>query len=110
MKNKSQRLTVRQQEVLALLKGFIKEHGYPPTQKEVASLMGATSPNAAGDMLRSLQRRGAISVDPGVARGITINGQSAEEEAVALLRSMVLGEEQAWEKSFAFLKSRGVSV
>ncbi|EGT4464967.1 LexA family transcriptional regulator [Cronobacter malonaticus] len=110
MKNNSQRLTVRQQEVLALIQAFQNQHGYPPTRKEVAQLMVATSPNAAGDMLRSLQRRGAISVDPGVARGITINGQSAEEEAVALLRSMVLGEEQAWEKSFAFLKSRGVSV
>ncbi|XES82657.1 SOS-response repressor and protease LexA [Franconibacter pulveris] len=76
MKNKSQRLTVRQQEVLALLKGFIKEHGYPPTQKEVASLMGATSPNAAGDMLRSLQQRGAITLVKGVSRGITINSQA----------------------------------
>ncbi|EGT4305872.1 LexA family transcriptional regulator [Cronobacter sakazakii] len=106
----TQRLTVRQQEVLALLKGFIREHGYPPTQKEVASLMGATSPNAAGDMLRSLQRRGAISIDPGVARGITINGQSAEDEAVALLRSLVNGDKYARENAILFLKKLGVNA
>ena len=103
----TQRLTVRQQEVLALLKGFIKEHGYPPTQKEVAQLMGATSPNAAGDMLRSLQQRGAITLIKGVARGITIKTQRAENEAIALLRAMVNGDASARQRAIVFLHSHG---
>ena len=47
-------LTARQREVFDLLVAFQKTHGYPPSQKEVADLMGAASPNAATELLRSL--------------------------------------------------------
>lgn len=103
-------LTVRQQEVLSLIVAFRKEHGYPPSQKEVADLMGAASPNAATDMLRALQRKGVITLVPGVSRGISINSQSAEDEAISLLRSLVVGDKDAREEAIAFLEMRGVAV
>ena len=96
-------LTVRQREVFDLLVAFQKTHGYPPSQKEVADLMGAASPNAATDMLRALQRKGAITLVPGVSRGISINSQRAEDEAISLLRSLVNGEENARARAAAFL-------
>lgn len=100
-------LTVRQQEVFDLLVKFQKEHGYPPSNAEVARMMGAASVNAAADMLRSIQRKGAISITPGVSRGITINGLGAEALAVMLLRSLVNGEEDAREQAITFLESYG---
>lgn len=103
-------LTARQQEVLSLIVAFQKQHGIPPTQKEVADLMGASSPNAATDMLRALQRKGVITLVPGVSRGISINSQSAEDEAISLLRSLVAGDEYAMEQARAFLEMRGVAV
>jgi SOS-response transcriptional repressor LexA len=96
-------LTARQQEVLSLIVAFHKQHGIPPTQKEVANLMGAASPNAATDMLRAIQRKGAITLVPGVSRGISINSQSVEDEAISLLRSLVNGEENARARAAAFL-------
>jgi SOS-response transcriptional repressor LexA len=96
-------LTVRQREVFDLLVAFQKTNGYPPSQKEVADLMGASSPNAATDMLRALQRKGAITLVPGVSRGISINNQRAEDEALSLLRSLVNGEENARARAAAFL-------
>ncbi|WP_072570093.1 LexA family transcriptional regulator [Enterobacter sp. SA187] len=96
-------LTARQQEVLSLIVAFQKEHGIPPTQKEVADLMGASSPNAATDMLRALQRKGAVTLMPGVSRGISINSQSANDKAISLLRSLVNGEENARARAAAFL-------
>ncbi|EPM5305689.1 LexA family transcriptional regulator [Cronobacter sakazakii] len=96
-------LTVRQQEVLDMLADFQRRNGYPPTQKEVAQLMGAASPNAATDMLRTLEKKGAISLSKGVARGITINGIAREDEAVSLLRAMVEGESGACERAISFL-------
>lgn len=107
MKTTIQKLTFRQQEVLALIEAFQNQHGYPPTRKEVAQLMGATSPNAAGDMLRSLQRRGAITLVKGVARGITIKTQRAENEAIALLRAMVNGDASAQQRAIVFIHSHG---
>lgn len=103
-------LTVRQREVFDLLVAFQKTHGYPPSQKEVADLMGASSANAATDMLRALQRKGAITLAPGVIRGISINSQRAEDEAISLLRSLVAGDQHAREEAIAFLEMRGVAV
>lgn len=54
--NSTSALTARQQEVLDMLADFQRRNGYPPTQKEVAQLMGAASPNAATDMLRKLEK------------------------------------------------------
>ncbi|ELQ6071179.1 LexA family transcriptional regulator [Cronobacter sakazakii] len=101
--NSTSALTVRQQEVLDMLADFQRRNGYPPTQKEVAQLMGAASPNAATDMLRKLEKKGAISVSRGVARGITINGIARDDEAVSLLRAMVEGESGACERAISFL-------
>ncbi|WPO93786.1 LexA family transcriptional regulator [Buttiauxella sp. HR94] len=103
-------LTVRQQEVFDLLVKFQKQHGYPPSNAEVARMMGAASVNAAADMLRSLQRKGAISISPGVSRGITINSLSNEALAVMLLRSLVKGEAAAREQAIEFLQARGVAL
>ncbi|EOC0039287.1 LexA family transcriptional regulator [Cronobacter turicensis] len=100
-------LTPRQQEVVGMLADFQKQYGYPPTQKEVAQLMGAASPNAAADMLRKLEKKGAISISPGVARGITIKGTAEEDEAVSLLREMVKGKAEARDRAVVFLKARG---
>ncbi|ELY5886629.1 LexA family transcriptional regulator [Cronobacter sakazakii] len=100
-------LTPRQQEVVGMLADFQKQYGYPPTQKEVAQLMGAASPNAATDMLRKLEKKGAISLTKGVARGITINGIAKEDEAVSLLRAMVEGEAKSRDRAVAFLKALG---
>lgn len=100
-------LTARQQEVLSLIVAFQKEHGIPPTQKEVADLMGAASPNAATELLRALQRKGALTLVPGVSRGISINNQSAENEAISLLRSLVNGDEHAMEQARTFLLDQG---
>ncbi|EPC8954929.1 LexA family transcriptional regulator [Cronobacter sakazakii] len=102
--NSTSALTARQQEVLNMLADFQRRNGYPPTQKEVAQLMGAASPNAATDMLRKLEKKGAISLSKGVARGITINGRAKEGEAVTLLRAMVTGDENAKAKAVLFLE------
>lgn len=58
-------------------------------------------------MLRKLEKKGAISVSRGVARGITINGIAKEDEAVSLLRAMVEGEAKSRDRAVAFLKARG---
>lgn len=65
-------LTSRQQHVLDLLIAYQREHGFPPTNFELAGLLGCSSPNAAADHLRALEKKGAISITRGVSRGISI--------------------------------------
>lgn len=67
-------LSPRQKDVLALIERSIAEHGYPPTRSEISAALGATSPNAAEQHLRALERKGYIEILP-LARGIRVLGQ-----------------------------------
>lgn len=66
------KLTKRQSEILDFLKGWIDEHGYPPTRIEIAQALGFRSPNAAEDHLKALARKGAIEMISGASRGIRL--------------------------------------
>lgn len=66
------KLTARQEEILAYVKDYMQETGYPPTRSEIAGKMGFKSTNAAEEHLRALARKGAIEVLPGTSRGIKL--------------------------------------
>ncbi|HAG71856.1 MAG TPA: LexA repressor [Gammaproteobacteria bacterium] len=66
------KLTVRQGEILAYIKDYLQETGFPPTRSEIAQKMGYRSPNAAEEHLRALARKGAIEMQPGASRGIRL--------------------------------------
>lgn len=66
------KLTKRQSEILAFLKTWIEDNGYPPTRAEMAKELGFKSPNAAEDHLKALARKGAIEMIPGASRGLKI--------------------------------------
>ena len=69
-------LTPRQQQVLALIRAHIEEHGLPPTRAEIADALGFRSANAADSHLRALARKGAIELVAGSSRGIRLNEAS----------------------------------
>lgn len=73
------KLTKRQGEILDFLKGWIDEHGYPPTRIEIAQALGFRSPNAAEDHLKALARKGAIEMISGASRGIRLV-ETAEDD------------------------------
>lgn len=65
-------LTARQTEVLALVKSYIAETGYPPTRADIARELGFRSANAAEEHLKALARKGALEIVPGTSRGIRL--------------------------------------
>lgn len=65
-------LTPRQREILDFIKNSLEVFSMPPTRAEIASAFGFASPNAAEDHLRALARKGAITLEPGAARGIRL--------------------------------------
>ncbi|MFT4861251.1 MAG: repressor LexA [Pseudohongiellaceae bacterium] len=66
------KLTARQEEILAYIKDYLQETGFPPTRSEIATKMGYRSANAAEEHLRALARKGAIEIQPGTSRGIKL--------------------------------------
>ena len=65
-------LTDRQAEILEVLRGFVAEHGRPPSRPELAKMLGIASTNGVFKHLEALARKGAIELVPNAARGIRI--------------------------------------
>jgi len=69
MKNE---LTERQKEVFEFLEDFLRERGFPPTLREIASHFGLRGPKAPQKTLNILERKGYIRKVPGGSRAIEI--------------------------------------
>ena len=65
-------LTKRQKEVLTFVKASITCKGFPPTRAEIAKHFGWESITAAHGHLLALERKGVITIAPGISRGIAI--------------------------------------
>ncbi len=80
-------LTPRQAEILEAIRSHIAEHGRPPSRFELARALGLASTNAVFKHLATLERKGAIELDPGFARGIRVK----EEGGLALVGRVAAG-------------------
>jgi repressor LexA len=69
-------LTDRQAEILEVLRGYVAEHGRPPSRPELAKMLGIASTNGVFKHLDALARKGAIELVPNAARGIRILAES----------------------------------
>jgi len=66
------KLTSQQTKVLNAVREFIREHGYPPTRRDVADMMGFSSANAAEEHLQALEHKKTIHLIRGISRGIQV--------------------------------------
>lgn len=80
-------LTARQAEILEAIRSHIAEHHRPPSRPELARLLGLASTNGVFKHLAALERKGAIELMPGSARGIRIR----EEGGLPLVGHVAAG-------------------
>ena len=67
-----QELTPNQNRVLNFLKDFLREKGFPPTLREIASHFGLKGPRGPQKTLNILEKKGFIRKVPGSSRAIEI--------------------------------------
>ncbi len=65
-------LTDRQQAILDFIEAHLAREGLPPTHEDIAQAFGFRQPRAAGFHLQALAQKGAITLQPGKARGIRL--------------------------------------
>lgn len=70
------RLTVRQRGILAMIRKWIQEHGYPPTVREIAAGVGLKSPSSVAHHLEAMQRLGVLRRDAHGPRAVDIRGSA----------------------------------
>ena len=89
-------LTQRQEEVLDFLSRYTRQHGFPPTLRDIAVHLGVTSTFGIMRHLAALEKKGWIRRQAGGSRGITLlprPGQTAYPEETE--RVGVFDEERA---------------
>lgn len=89
------KLSRRQQEILEFIRQRVDTDGLPPTRAEINRHFGFSSPNAAQSHLRALERKGAIRINPRLARGLVplpAAGSSAEPKGIPLIGRVAAGQ------------------
>ena len=84
-------LTPRQTEILRLIQRTVQDTGMPPTRKEIADELGFKSANAAEEHLRTLARKGVITLLPGASRGIQLKDTLREQMGLPLIGRVAAG-------------------
>ncbi|ADC72323.1 transcriptional repressor, LexA family [Thioalkalivibrio sp. K90mix] len=74
-------LTARQQAILDYISETVATQGTAPTRSEIARAFGFRSPYAAECHLKALEKKGAIELVGGAARGIRLAGARAARPA-----------------------------
>lgn len=68
-------LSRRQRDALLVIQRYIREHGYPPTTREISEAMGIKSSSGIGavaDHLHRLEKKGYIRRDFKKSRGLKV--------------------------------------
>lgn len=75
--------TPRQQAILDVIASFTREHGYPPSVREIGERVGLSSSSTVQSHLKTLERRGFIKRDPTKPRAL-VRDQAPAPEVVTL--------------------------
>ncbi len=65
-------LTVRQQQVLDVIRSWVSRFGYPPSVREIGEAVGLTSTSSVSHQLRALQRKGYLRRDANRPRAVGV--------------------------------------
>lgn len=101
------KLSPRQQGIMDFIRGFMEEHQFPPTVRDIQSGCDISSTSVVDYNLHILQREGYLRRLPEVSRGIELldgwKGTKRESVHVPLVGSIAAGEplpqppEDAWQ-------------
>ncbi len=84
--------TARQQAILDVIKSFTRQHGYPPSVREIGERVGLSSSSTVQCHLRTLEKKGLIRRDPTKPRALVSGSESAFNViAVPLLGRVAAG-------------------
>lgn len=91
-------LTARQKSVLAVIRGSVRDRGYPPSIREIGDAVGLTSTSSVAHQLRTLERLGFLQRDPNRPRAVNVHG--AEERTAQVIQKVMESEDRLPEPAF----------
>ncbi|GAA3361428.1 transcriptional repressor LexA [Saccharopolyspora gregorii] len=76
-------LSDRQLKVLEAIRSWMREHGYPPSVREIGDAVGLTSTSSVAYQLRVLERKGFLRRDPHRPRTVGVLVADSEQTELA---------------------------
>ena len=76
-------LTQRQREVFDFIRGYARDHGYPPAVRDIGRALGLASPSTVHAHLSKLERAGLVRRDPTKPRALELLASAARAAAGA---------------------------
>jgi repressor LexA len=76
-------LTQRQREVFDFIRGYARDHGYPPAVRDIGRALGLASPSTVHAHLAKLERAGLVRRDPTKPRALELLAGAARAAAGA---------------------------
>ncbi|HKD98175.1 MAG TPA: transcriptional repressor LexA [Micromonosporaceae bacterium] len=74
-------LTARQRRIMDFIRGWVKDHGYPPSVREIGEAVQLVSPSSVAYQLKELEKKGLLRRDPNRPRAVDVR-TPADTEAV----------------------------
>jgi repressor LexA len=71
------RITAQQRRILAVIREWIQQRGYPPTVREIGAAVGLRSTSSVAYHLDALERQGLLRRDANAPRAVDIRGTQA---------------------------------
>jgi repressor LexA len=75
-------LTKRQQEIFDYVKQYVRDHGYPPTVRDIGQAIGLASSSTVHAHLANLEKLGLLRRDPTKPRAIEVLKDKARQAVV----------------------------
>ena len=83
--------TGKQQQILAVIRSFTAERGYPPSVREIGERVGLSSSSTVQSHLKTLERRGLLKRDPTKPRALVAARAEGEGPVVPAVTLPILG-------------------
>jgi repressor LexA len=98
MRERNSSPSPRQAKILDFIRGYTRDHGYPPAIREIGSAVGISSTSVVDYHLRALEKSKVIRRDSDVSRGITlVEGDADVTSRERAIRVPIMGQIAAGE-------------
>jgi repressor LexA len=69
-------LTARQRRIMEFIRGWVAQHGYPPSVREIGEAVDLVSPSSVAYQLKELEKKGLLRRDPNRPRAVDVRTPS----------------------------------
>src|SRR5918912_914765 len=90
-------LSGRQQQMLAFIRDFVEQHGFPPSIRDIGAAVGITSTSVVDYNLRVLEREGYLRRTREVSRGLELLAELGPARPARMVEVPIVGRIAAGE-------------